>query len=174
MKIGIICGYGLFDKSIRSTLEYEGLCSYYNEVINFCNTHNEIGTIVVTGGYTNLEKSDLSESYSVLYLVKYDKKVLFETTSQKTIENLAFAWLTARKSLGSDYELTIFCDSVRKNRVQVLSNYLFEGICKTEVISFDRYDIHPNSTEEKQNSALNEDLNSEKIKILRNYIIINQ
>ncbi len=152
MKLGIVCGYGVVDSSIRTNIEMIGLSEYYTSVNAYIFDHlDDFDCVVICGGYTN-SLANKSESQSVLFDIP-DSKQIIETTSQSSLESIVLAVLTARTKLPMINEIVIFCDKAREAYTNEVVHELFGGIIKTTVIAYDRQDIHPHSTKEYQSSV---------------------
>ncbi|MEK7570120.1 MAG: hypothetical protein AAB515_01600 [Patescibacteria group bacterium] len=153
MHVAIICGYGLWDVSLRSPRELAGLYDYYQEC--FCHLQGEnIIEVVLCGGYTNPLKPCLSEAQSVYNAIQ-DKKLnttmldlLLEEESSNAVQNIAFALKVLRRSRPT--EVTIYCDTVRRWKMKVIAARVL-GNMRHSVVAFPRMDIHPNSKAWKQN-----------------------
>jgi hypothetical protein len=168
MKLGIICCYGIYSKEIRSIVEMEGLTTYYQSIDEyFIENHQQYSKIVYSGGYTNKEFGIISECESRPVGKFMSGKEMNETASLDTLENITYAIQTARLFLDEVTEITIFCDTARKNKVIILANELLPTKWNISVQSFERQDIHPHSTEKYQNSTIPDILTSPKFRIFK-------
>lgn len=170
-KVVLICSYGLVDKTVRTEIEYQGLVNYYTEIYNFLKdlkAKNQLSAIVFCGGYRFSQVFESNSSQFFFNSIGDDLANIpqfVETVSGSTIQNLALGYLAViEKYLNPD--LLIICDSVRQVKVQKLSEILFKDLVDNfEIVSFDRQDIHLESSTEGQIQALKKDLESTELQL---------
>jgi hypothetical protein len=167
MKLAIICCYGVFDQEFRSEDEILGIQYYLDQVCTYILKNiDEYSKVVFAGGYTNI-LSHKSEAESSTNSTIPEELILIENCSHDLIENIVFSLLTARLYLENIDEIVIFCDNVRKLKVEIILDNLINKKKKVTVKSFERKDVHPNSNIEYQNSTIEKILQSEKYYILK-------
>jgi hypothetical protein len=173
MKLGIVCCYGVFSKNIRSKEEIDGLNFYYQAIQTHVINHEHFRKIVYAGGYTNKINSTTSECESRPIGMYPSARDMNETVSLDTLENIFYSIQTTRVILYEVTEIVIFCDKVRENKVKTIANELLGTKWKISVVSFNRPDIHPNSTIDYQNSTIPEILASRKFQIFKELLEVN-
>jgi len=170
-KVVLICSYGLVDKTVRTEIEYQGLVNYYTEIYNYLKdlkAKNQLSAIVFCGGYRFSQVSESNSSQFFFNSIGVDLANIpqfLETVSGSTIQNLALGYLAVIEKY-LDPDLLIICDSVRQVKVQKLSEILFKDLVDNfEIVSFDRQDIHLESSKEGQTQALKKDLESTELQL---------
>lgn len=170
-KVVLICSYGLVDKTVRTEIEYQGLVNYYTEIYNYLKdlkAKNQLLAIVFCGGYRFYQVSESNSSQFFFNSIGVDLANIpqfLETVSGSTIQNLALGYLAVIEKY-LDPDLLIICDSVRQVKVQKLSEILFKDLVDNfEIVSFDRQDIHLESSKEGQIQALKKDLESTELQL---------
>lgn len=146
----IICSYGLYDAEIRTKIEMEGYDEYLFQCKDFILKNRNVDTVILTGGFTNSRKSNISEAQSVfVHMRKLLPKIniLIEEQSVNSPQNV---W-EGLKRVGEDMDVIVICDDWRFRKMQAICRYIGrKKKKKIEVKSFSRKDIHPNSSYLKQ------------------------
>jgi hypothetical protein len=169
-KTVLISCYGVYDLEYRSTLQIEGLQSYFGGIYKYLKPiKDDLKSVVFCGGYRNLAISEAETGRDYFLSLGGDFEnfpLLLNTTSNSLIRNLALGFLTTCEGFLSQ-DLLIICDNFRVERVKNLSKILFEGLgLKIEVKGFERKDDHPHSNQKYQlENALTEDLNNPELGI---------
>jgi hypothetical protein len=159
--LAIACGYGVVKAFVRSQTEMDGLQEYYTSMEDYRRTHN-IHDIIFTGGMTNQDYPHLSEAKTArdYYLKNIVMKSVDPPTthlqplSKNSYESIYFASipvfqgqiLVNGNKFDAKYDkVVVFCDKVRKTKMQIICMLLFGFRIKYKVVAFPRKDIHPNS-----------------------------
>lgn len=150
--------YGHYEPN-RSDIELEGLRQYNAEIANLLDQRiksNEIGVIVICGGFTdNSNQSEAESNKSILLdsLINSNNiPIVLQNTGHNTYENLALGYLTARN--WTPDKIIVFCDTPRITKVKVEVAGIFGSLIQTEVISVNRSDTHLNSNYQKQTEEI--------------------
>jgi hypothetical protein len=158
-KIAIVLCYGHFSTS-KKPQEVEALTDYLSKVTNFISQDlSSYSGIVIAGGYSDNaypepESLTYSSFFEKLLVQNSNCSLFYQTTSLCHSEHIAFSLLSLRKYFSdlSNFELSIFCDSVFVTKTKVIAHGLLEGKFAYEVIDFERNDIHPKAIELIQNT----------------------
>lgn len=160
MHIAIICGYGLYDATLRTAKEMQGLDDYYFACFNDIKKHPKINTIILCGGYTNPADSTQSEAGSVFSRFVSKQRVIdpddytwiLEDQSANAAQSVAFSIAKMLYSLHRVEKFIIYCDKLRKAKLRVFTWRILSPLTGRpfQIIGFKRQDIHPNSTWLKQ------------------------
>jgi hypothetical protein len=178
----LVCLYGIYDISFRSDAEIVGIQNYtqgfLSKIENSPEVLTQVQTLTLSGGYTVVGKSSESETNAFLYQDFLTKnpgiKLIYESLSQDSLENIAFGYLAIRKY--NPKNLIIVCDSVRSLKVEILTRFLLDKELSSKNINLtfwgiDRPDIHPNSNPDYQlKVSLPALLSDPKINILKKLI----
>lgn len=177
--VALICCYGVVDKNLRSAVEYQGLQQYFSSCyqhLSDLKSQNQLDAIVFCGGY---RFSDISESQSSSqYFNNLGTNLVttpqfLEQTSHSSIQNLALGYLTISENFVNS-DLLIICDSNRQQKIEILSQKLFQSLAKSvKVVSFDRPDIHPSSNLDSQKDSLDKDLQLGEVELWQQILTLN-
>jgi uncharacterized protein YfkK (UPF0435 family) len=178
MNVILLCNYGIYDKEIRSEVEFEGLRDYYRALTKYLQKCDTKPILVSCGGRTN-PHSELTEadSYSrylddeglYYFINQYLQfgQIVTENLSNSSEEAIVFGILAIRNVINLVNKITIICDRPRQKKLQKLSETLIGDRFEVDVISFKREDIHPNNNPEYQtNVSLPNILASRKLELL--------
>lgn len=163
----VICCYGLCLYSSRTKVEMEGYLNYLDQVLHLLrqverNCH--LGHVVVCGGKTDPNDSR-SEAQTVVHMLetvldasgfiadlRRDGRLHLEERSRNTPQNLWFA-LDIRDPYWHDHAWIVCCDSWREQKVRAIAGWVscLRFVDMPIIRSFDRQDIHPNSSYKVQN-----------------------
>jgi hypothetical protein len=160
--IAIVCGYGLVGEEYRSQIEMKGLADYFKKINDIVKSRNAF-TVIFTGGCTNPDYPDLSESDTAAVYWKSQNfhtdiysttamKIYLEETSKNSQENIFRSVLSIlcgefKTHLGdfsiSKDRLLVFCDKPRYWKMKVICWFLLDknGI-NYEIRSHNRIDVN--------------------------------